>query len=192
MQLRHLLLVVGVALLSSCGGKSTTSAGEPSPEDPTPNVSPAAANGPRATASASSPDAMPSEPEIHLARLTIPDTPENRAVLDAIEQYRQAMEVFDEEALVEMVHPDYSDSRGGSEIDHDEQVRVIHRLADRVRVSHLRIDIEKLAWPTPQQVEVDVEIDASYELGTVVRQQRDRVRLVLREHDGWWRFVSGM
>lgn len=196
--LRPHSLFAGFLLLCSCSGKPAARTREPNPQPPPPAVELDAAVVPPAPAADASgraaPDLSitPADAGVYPTGTTIPDTADNRAVLDAIEAYRQALERYDQHALIDMIHPDYSDSRSGSEVDHDQQVQIIESLAGRVRAISVRIEVQNLAWPTPFQVEVEVLIDASYDLGNAKRKLREQVLVVLRQHRGSWRFVSGM
>lgn len=129
----------------------------------------------------------------------IKDSPETRGVVDAIEQYRVAVERRDANAVLALVSRKYFDNAGttdpGDDIDY-EQLR--KRLVDdyakliavNLEIAVKRIDVEG------DRASAFVFYDERYRIrmksGEVARQASDIHRMQLVREDGAWRFVSGL
>jgi hypothetical protein len=78
----------------------------------------------------------------------VPDSPENRAVLEVLARYKQAMEARDPNGLLTLAAPDYFDrgdaSRPTEPRDLDGLRRTLPRDFDGVRTLKLDIDIRNL------------------------------------------------
>lgn len=141
----------------------------------------------------------------------LPDSAENRAIIERVEEYRLAVERKDAAALTLMASTQYWEDggtpTGGDDYGYDRLREVLasrFQQAEDIRYSMRYVDIKK-ACPDQEDGElregcrayVDVLIDASYTVdnarGEPVRQdKRDQNQLVL-EYDGEkWKFLSGM
>lgn len=140
-----------------------------------------------------------------LPRSDIPDTPENRTVVEAIEAYRLAVERKDAPALMLMASKDYWED-GGTPAGTDdygfdglkEVLTTRFQQAESIRYSirYVRIRYQRLAG-SGKRAYVDVLIDASFTLrdarGELVRRdKRDQNQIVLEWDGEDWKFLSGM
>ncbi len=139
----------------------------------------------------------------NLPGTTVQDTPENRAVLDTIEKYRERLMARNIEGLLVLASKDYFEDSGTPRADDDygyEGLKVV--LAGRLaRLKNLRYQIRyyTVRMMTTKKVEVDVYIDGSFEIGSSevgerYRRVNDNHRFIMaRENiESDWRFVSGM
>ena len=82
--------------------------------------------------------------EKNIPNTTVKDTPENRAVINFMENYRNAVEARDVGALLAMAHPQYLDDNGTPSGDDDIDYRALQeKLARwRERVTDVRYEIK--------------------------------------------------
>ena len=129
----------------------------------------------------------------------IRDTPETRAVVAAIDAYRQAAERRDPAAVMTLVSPKYYDDAGtpdpGDDVDFDGlRARLTQ---DYPKVTALRLDI------AVRKIDVDgdratayVFYDERYRIqtkgGEVAKQASDQHRMLLVRDGEAWHFVSGL
>lgn len=137
----------------------------------------------------------------------IPYTKNNQAVLNAVEEYRLAVERADAEALMLMAHKEYWEDSGtptGTDDYGYEGLRNV--LVDRLgKASEIRYTVRYMG--TSQQCKgdlepgcratVDVIINASYTIqdvnGKPLRlDKRDQNQLMLEWNGQRWLFISGM
>ncbi len=127
------------------------------------------------------------------------DSPENRAVYDVVESYRQAMEKRDANAVLALVAPDYFDGAGTPEPEDDlDRARLQQTLpqdlakAETVRLSFTIRKIEVQG----DSAEAELFFDEYYRVqtpnGVVPRRDSDVHRMKLHKVDGAWRIASGL
>jgi hypothetical protein len=129
----------------------------------------------------------------------IRETPETRAIYDAVAQYRQAMEQRDAQAVLALVAPDYFDNGGTPEPADDlDRARLGEVLPqDLARMEGLRLDF------TVRKIETDgdrgraeVFYEAYYRVqtpnGLVPRRDADVHQLLFRRADGKWLITAGL
>jgi hypothetical protein len=138
----------------------------------------------------------------------VPDNDVNRALIERLETYRQAVEARDAEALVLMASPEYWEDRGTVEAKDDygfEGLRTVlasrFQLASEVRYS-LRYDKIRRVCPGDSfeagcRAHVEVQIDASFTVNDAQgnatrRDKRDQNELVLVWTGDKWLITSGM
>jgi len=137
----------------------------------------------------------------------IPFSDPNKSVLDAVEEYRLAVERRDADALMLMVAPQYWEDSGtpsgGDDYGYDGQRTVLlTRLpkASDIRYSVRYVDVRQTC-PTELKpgckAAVDVLIDASYTITDAFGKpkrpdKRDQNELVLEWDGKRWLFLSGM
>ncbi len=141
----------------------------------------------------------------------IPDDETNRAIIERIEEYRQAVERRDAEALVLMADASYWEDRGTSDAKDDYGIDKLRwvlagrfQMASEVRYS-VRYDKLRRVCPGGAsgaleagcRAHVEVQIDASYTVtdarGEPRREDlRDQNELVLLWTGDKWLFTSGM
>jgi hypothetical protein len=139
----------------------------------------------------------------------VPDSDENRAIIDTVEKYRVAIERRDAAALLLMASPDYWEDGGTGSGSDDYGYKGLQRvLAGRfqqvegIRYSlrYLRIrsrQVKRRSGDVVRRAFVDVLIDASFSVkdgrGEMVRHDmRDQNQLVLQWDGEQWKFLSGM
>lgn len=136
----------------------------------------------------------------YLPGTTVPDTADNRAILETVERYRDGMLRKDVEGLVLLASDKYFEDGGTPRPEDDygyEGLKkvLISRLA---RVRTLRYDIQyRNVNIFGDRAEVYAFLDGSFELvgegGDAYRRKSDYHRFVLERASGEkWRFVSGM
>jgi hypothetical protein len=126
----------------------------------------------------------------------IPDTPENREVLDVCERYRTAMQSQDANALLALASPQYLDDGGtpqqtDDDVDHTALTSMLDRTLGQITdvtytFEYDRIDVQG------DHAEVDYRYLGSYRHGGIERRVVDANRLTLRREAGAWKIVSGM
>ena len=131
----------------------------------------------------------------------IQNSPTNRDLITAVEEYRMAVERRDPAALLAMASPRYWDDAGtptgtddfGYE-DLKKKLATRFQKAEDIRYSLRYMDVELLRGG--REAKVDVLIDASYSLetsdGLVRMDKRDQNRFMLQRDGDRWLFVSGM
>jgi ketosteroid isomerase-like protein len=129
----------------------------------------------------------------------IPDTPDTRAVVAAINGYRQAAERRDASAVLALVSPKYFDDAGtadpGDDIDYQQLTKRL--AADYQKITALRLDIGI------RRIDVQGDRAAAYvfydehfriqtKTGEVGKAASDSQRMQFVREDGQWKFVSGL
>jgi ketosteroid isomerase-like protein len=127
------------------------------------------------------------------------DTSENRAVVEVLRAYVDAMQRRDAAGVLALVAPDYFDKAGTPEPADDLDRAGLERalVADLARVDGLRLDL------SVRKVEVkdgeafaEVFYDGYYRVATpggpVAKRESDLHLMKLRQVDGAWKFVSGL
>jgi ketosteroid isomerase-like protein len=129
----------------------------------------------------------------------IRDTPDTRAVVAAIDAYRQAAERRDANAVMALVSTRYFDDAGTpdprDDLDYDGLRRKL--LQDYPKITALRLDI------AVRKIDVEGDRAAAYvyyderytiatKNGEVPKQASDQNRLLLVREGEAWRFVSGL
>ncbi|HET6612710.1 MAG TPA: hypothetical protein VFG83_12010 [Kofleriaceae bacterium] len=139
--------------------------------------------------------------QVHtIAGTSIPESPQNRAIIDTIEAYRLAVERRDAAALVLMASPDYWEDSGTSTGADDYGYKKLHTvLASRLQQAEdIRYSLHYVKIARRDNAAyVDVLIDASFTIrdatGRASRQDlRDQNQLVLTWNGQEWKFLSGM
>jgi hypothetical protein len=129
----------------------------------------------------------------------IPDSADNREIINTIERYRLAVERRDAAALLAMASPRYWEDGGTAKADDDygyEGLRTV-LAASLPRVDDVRYSLRYVKIQRKGNVaQVFVYIDGSYTLstrrGTSRPDQKDPGQLVLERDGGKWLFLSGM
>lgn len=181
----RVIATLSALLFTACSPATTATpapaqVGQPVPMDP----------------SASQEAAPPYQPGPGTVANAIPDTPENREVLDVCERYRTAMENQDANALLALASPQYLDDGGtpqqtDDDVDHAVLTSMLDRTLGQITdvtytFEYDRIDVQG------DQAEVDYRYLGSYRHGGVERRVADANRLTLRREAGEWKIVSGM
>jgi hypothetical protein len=130
----------------------------------------------------------------------IRDTPDTRAIYDAIAAYRDAMQKRDPAAVLALVAPDYFDNGGTADpADDVDRAMLEQRLpADLSKLDTLRLDLTlRRIEVKGDRAEAEVFFDAWYRVktpsgGVVPRRDSDVHRMHLRRIEGAWKFTSGL
>jgi hypothetical protein len=136
----------------------------------------------------------------YLPGTTVPDTPENRAILETVDLYRERLIQRNVEGLLLLASPKYFEDGGTPRADDDygyEGLRdvLVKQLA---RLKSIRYDIQySKVLLSGRRAEVEAFVDGSFELigegGNRYRRKSDWHRFVLERDDaGKWKFVNGM
>lgn len=139
----------------------------------------------------------------NIPNTTVPDTPENREVVDFMETYRHAVEERNVGAIIAMTADDYLDDAGTPIGDDDVDTTVLaERLAEwRGRVTDVRYEIRyrHVRFDEMGRIYVEYRYTASFRMAGADGQERwsRRVsdnRAVLRrdEESEELRFISGL
>lgn len=131
---------------------------------------------------------------------TVPATPENRAILETVDQYRERLVQRNVEGLLLLASERYFEDGGTPRADDDygyEGLREV--LAKRLaRLKSIRYDIQyEGVQVVGKRAEVYAFVDGSFELvgetENRYRRKQDRHRFVLeRSGDDKWKFLAGM
>jgi hypothetical protein len=137
----------------------------------------------------------------------VPYSPANKAVLDAVEEYRLAVERRDTDALMLMAHQHYWEDSGTPSGGDDygyEGLRIVLttrlELATDIRYSMRYLNVRQTCTGELKQgcrAAVDVLIDASFTIANAQGQpkrpdKRDQNELLLEWDGRRWLFLSGM
>jgi ketosteroid isomerase-like protein len=129
----------------------------------------------------------------------IRDTPDTRAVVEAIDAYRQAAERRDASAVLALVSPHYFDTAGTPDPGDDVDFELLKKriIADYKQITALRLQLGV------RRIDVEGDKAAAYVFydehyriqtknGEVAKQANDSHRMQLVREDGRWVFVSGL
>lgn len=129
----------------------------------------------------------------------IRESPDTQAIYERLEQYRQAMERRDPDAVLAMVAPDYFDTAGTPEAGDDVDLEELERRlpADLQGIEGLRIDLTvRDIQVTGDRATAEVFYEAFYRVrtpsGLVPRRDADVHQMRLRKIDGEWKFTGGL
>ena len=136
----------------------------------------------------------------------VPYTSNNKSVLDAVEQYRLAVEKGDSASLMTMAHPQYWEDSGtpsGSDDYGYEGLKVV--LASRLKMAseirytmrYMGVSHECKELAAGCKATVDVLIDASFTIQNAMGKasrpdKRDQNQLLLEWSGSRWMFLAGM
>ncbi len=128
----------------------------------------------------------------------IRDTPDTRAIANALEAYRQAMEKRDPQEVLALVAPNYFDNSGTPDpADDIDRAGLEKRLEDLTNVLALRLQLTvRDIQVKGDQGRAEVFFDQYYRVNTpngpVARHDADVHRLTLQKLAGAWKFTSGL
>ena len=136
-----------------------------------------------------------------IAGTEVPDTPENRVILDVVESYRAALEARDVDALAVLVSRQYFDNAattGETKDDYGQREllkRVLPVLRDNIKSVVYKIQVNKIAL-TGNEAAVFVEYELTFQLVEAGQEawatSKDKNRLDFVKEDGRWKLLSGM
>ncbi len=129
----------------------------------------------------------------------IRDTPDTRAIVAVIDDYRQALERRDAGAVLKLVSPQYFDDQGtpdpADDMDYAQLAKALP--TDLAKLPAVRVDIGV------KQVEVndgkgyaDLFFDSHYRVATpraeIPKSASDVNRMTFRKENGAWKITSGL
>jgi len=129
----------------------------------------------------------------------IPETVDNRAVIQVVDEYRKAFDRRDVQAVLALVSPTYFDDAGTSEkaddVNYDQLPKVLTETF--ARLSTMRLELGVTAVVVKGNIAtVDLFYDALYKVITphseISKRDSDVQRLVLRRDGTTWKIVSGL
>ena len=130
----------------------------------------------------------------------VPDTRENREIIDVCERYRKALEARDTATLLALASPNYFEDSGTPKADDDYGYEGLKKvISDRMKMlKSVRYEVEyRKVTRTDRRAEVEIYIDASFQIAS--NNQADQYKRVTEynrlelENDGLrWMFTSGM
>lgn len=130
----------------------------------------------------------------------IDDTPDNRAVLQLVEDYQEAVEALDAQAVLALVSPEFYEDNGNTDSSDDygyEGLKESLQMSfERTKAMQLvlRVDaIEVEADEAFAELMYEYRAQNDYPSGMKWETGTDRTRLRLRKNpNGQWRIVSGI
>ena len=138
----------------------------------------------------------------NIPNTTVKDTPENRAVITFMENYRNAVEARDVGALLAMAHPQYLDDNGTPSGDDDLDYRSLQKKLSlwRERVTDVRYEIKyRTITREMDRVLVAYRYSASFRIAYDEEDQRwsrrigeNRLVLLYDDIEGRYYVLSGM
>ena len=130
----------------------------------------------------------------------VPDTAENREIIDFVEKYRQAVEDRDIAMLLRMTSPFYFDDMGTpgglDDIDYDTLRAALVRMRKEVLGARYQISYRSICFVPDDRVLVDLLYTGWFKLDTPEgpqwRRRLEPHRIVLAREDGKLLIMSGM
>ena len=136
-----------------------------------------------------------------IAGTGIPDNKKNREVVAVVERYRRAMIRKQTGVLMAMAHPNYFEHSGTPKGEDDYGYKglllVLRNRLPQLESIRYSIKYRKIHWLSPTQVQIEIYIDASFQLsvpGSSSKWSRytDYNEIVLAKSKGRWLFLRGM
>lgn len=130
----------------------------------------------------------------------VPDTSDNREVLDFVEKYRKAVEDRDIGSLLQMTSRDYFDDmgtpQGEDDVDYDALQAGLQRLRQDVLGARYQISYRAVTFTENSKVLVDLLYTGWFKVttpdGDQWRRRLEPHRIVLAREDRGFKIVSGM
>ncbi|MCD6498412.1 MAG: hypothetical protein J7M25_08970 [Deltaproteobacteria bacterium] len=131
----------------------------------------------------------------------IPDNKKNREVIAVVERYRRAMIRKQPGALMAMAHPNYFEHsgtpKGKDDYGYKGLLLVLRKRLHQLQSIRYSIKYRKIHWLSPIQVQIEIYVDASFQLALPSGSSKwsrytDYNEIVLAKHKGRWLFLRGM
>mgnify|MGYP002397210051 CR=1 FL=1 len=129
----------------------------------------------------------------------IKDTEENRAIVAAVQDYKDAMESLDADAVLSLLSESYYEDNANisenDDYDYAQLQQKLHAEFDRTEVLKLTIRVDAVevedstAWA---EVYYDLRARLSYPSGIKWETASDRTRLRFKYEQERWKLVSGL
>jgi hypothetical protein len=131
----------------------------------------------------------------------IDDTEENRTILKLVDQYQQAMESLDSDAVLTLVSPRFFEDNGNTDREDDydyeglkssleEQFKITKRLQVELRVDNIKVEDED--GKAYAFLHYTYRAQSEYPSGRKWKTDSDRVRVEFERRDGKWLILSGL
>ncbi len=134
-----------------------------------------------------------------IPRTTIDDTEENREIIKLVEQYHEALESLDADAVLSMVSPRFYEDNGNTndadDYDYDGLKVQLTEDFKRTRALHLDVRVDAVEVKESEAyAELYYRIRAQNEYPSGVKWETgsDRTRLRFERADGKWLIVAGL
>jgi ketosteroid isomerase-like protein len=129
----------------------------------------------------------------------IEDTPETRTIVELVDQYHQAVENLDAEAILAMVSPDFFEKNGNTKQDDDygydalaERLRANFRRTHRMKLD-LRVDAIEVEEKTAfAEIYYELRAQVEYPSGLQWESTADRTRLEFERAGDKWLILRGL
>jgi ketosteroid isomerase-like protein len=129
----------------------------------------------------------------------IPDTVENRAIIQVVDEYRKAFDRRDVEGIMALVSRSYFDDAGTSDkaddVDYAHLPKVLTDTFGRVLQMRLELGVTNIVR-NGDDATVELFYDALYKVATastqVSKRDSDVQRLLLKREGQAWKIVSGL
>lgn len=130
----------------------------------------------------------------------VPDTEENREVIDFVEKYRKAVEARDAVTLLRMTSKMYFDDmgtpQGEDDVDYDTLQIGLSRLQKELLDARYQISYRGVTYAANEHVLVDMLYTGWFKVDTAEgpqwRRKLEPHRIVLAREDGAFKIISGM
>jgi len=129
----------------------------------------------------------------------IADTDENRAILSVVDNYAQAMESLDSDAVLNLVSPRYYEDNGNSDKSDDyDFVELKDKLSKdfkRTKKIQLELRVDEIVVEDQKAyayIYYTYRAQSEYPSGTKWNTDSDRSRIVFEQKDGRWLMLSGL
>jgi hypothetical protein len=136
----------------------------------------------------------------HIPNTRVPDTSENREVVEFVEKYRVAVEERDVGSLLALASRNYLDDmgtpRGDDDIDYEKLRQILLRMREQVDTARYQISYRQITFARDDRVLVDMMYTGWFRIETADGPKWERRlephRLVLAREAGQYRILSGM
>ena len=130
-------------------------------------------------------------PKKYIPGTEIPDTPDDRALLDLVNHFRDAFQAKDASGIAQLASPRYLDARDS--ISYDTLKEQLQNYFDKVKQVHLDITVRRITVEGTH-ARIEYVFSINYLLNTVDpqwRSQTDDKRMTVEREDNIWRVTSG-
>ncbi len=131
----------------------------------------------------------------------IPDTRKNREIIKVVEKYRRALMNKEIGTLMSMAHPHYYEHSGSHKGEHHYGYKglqkVLKKRLEQLRAVRYNIKYRKINWISENKVEVEIYIDASFQLAAGDDTDKwsrftQHNKIVLTKENDRWLILRGM
>jgi hypothetical protein len=129
----------------------------------------------------------------------IPDTKDNRAVLDVLSQYQQAAQALDSDGILQLASPHYFDKsfmdRGRNPVDYAHLQRTLTDKFGKLKAMRMEITIKDMKVKG-DSAQVDyfmvMHFSVAESQGEKWFSESDDERMSMAREDGAWKVVAGL